>query len=443
MKKIIISIILLVIGIQIDGYCSPTKRALVIGNSDYLEIPLRNAVNDANAITQTLTELGFSVTKKVNVTQQDMEDAIKQFGKEVRPNDIVLFYYSGHGVQVDGVNYLLPIGVNIDAADEIKYKAVAADMILDKLGATGSQLNLMILDACRNNPFKRVRSLDKGLAVMSAPTGTLIAYATAPGTIAYDGDGNNSPYTKHLLKAMRTPGLKIEELLKQVRIAVMAETNHKQVPWEASSLTGDFYFLSIQKDRNILFSDTFSGSSLTSDWKWIRKGADTWNIESGKIQVTTSPWHDFWQDNNTASLLYIDEPIGNYSVEASIKGNPVQDHQQAGIVIHHDDDNYVRLTIGFIKGKMVIAWSKEYNRQFTDEKFVVIQKVDTKLRIEKRKETYTAFYYNDNLQRWEPIGESLRPSFGSEKNKVGIAALASPVPITFLFDDFTVEHLEE
>ena len=242
-KGTIITIFCIFSIFQSEGLCSANKVALVIGNSAYREAPLRNAGNDANALTETLTELGFAVTKKLNLTQQDMENAIRQFGKDVRPNDVALFYYSGHGVQVDGVNYLLPVDVNIDAADEIKYKAVAADMILDKLEGTGSQLNLIILDACRNNPFKRVRSLDKGLAVMSAPTGTLIAYATAPGTTAADGDGSNSPYTGHLLKVMRTPGLEIEKVFKQVRIAVVAETGGKQVPWESSSLTGDFMFV--------------------------------------------------------------------------------------------------------------------------------------------------------------------------------------------------------
>ena len=191
-----------------------------------------------------LKEFGFSVTKKTNVPQQEMEEAIRVFGKQLHAGDTALFYFSGHGVQVNGINYLLPIGILVDSEDEIKYKAVAAEMVLDKMEQAGSQLNIVILDACRNNPFQRFRSLSRGLAQMSSPAGTLIAYATAPGSVAYDGDERNSPYTKYLLQTIKTPGLEIEKVFKHVRIAVMAETENKQVPWESSSLTGDFYFTS-------------------------------------------------------------------------------------------------------------------------------------------------------------------------------------------------------
>jgi len=287
MKKFIVLIILLMIEIPINGYCSPTKRALVIGNSNYQEVPLRNPTNDANDITKTLEELGFWVTKKVNITQQEMEEAIRTFGGQIQRNDIVLFYFSGHGVQVNGINYLLPIGTEFHSEDEIKYNAVAAEMVLDKLEQGGSALNIIILDACRDNPFKRFRSLQKGLAQMSSLVGTLIAYATALGTAAYDGEGNNSPYTKHLLRAMKNPGLKIEELLKQVRIAVMTETNQKQVPWESSSLTGDFYFLPGQNDANMLFSDTFSDSSIKGVWTGIDK---TVQLQNGDLLAKSGSW---------------------------------------------------------------------------------------------------------------------------------------------------------
>lgn len=172
MKKIVfmISIILLLI-FQSYILCFANQHALVIGNSGYKEIPLRSPINDANDMSSILERMGFNVIKKVNVNYQEMEDAIRQFGKAIKPNDIALFYFSGHGVQVAGINYLLPIGINIDSEDEIKYKSVAADMVLDKLEHAGSRLNIIILDACRNNPFKRARTLDKGLAMMSAPTG--------------------------------------------------------------------------------------------------------------------------------------------------------------------------------------------------------------------------------------------------------------------------------
>ena len=229
------------------GYAA--KRALIIGNSTYADAPLRNPVHDATDIAAALKKLGFSVMTLFDATQQEMEQAIREFGSQLRSGDIALFYFSGHGSQVNGINYLLPIGADIYSEDEIKYKAVDAGMVLDKIERAGSRLNIIILDACRNNPYKGFRSASRGLAVMSSPSGTLIAYSTAPGTVALDGDGKNSPYTKSLLEAMQTPGLKIEEVFKNVRRSVMAETQEKQVPWESSSLTGDFYFVPTQRQE--------------------------------------------------------------------------------------------------------------------------------------------------------------------------------------------------
>ncbi|MBN1550165.1 caspase family protein [bacterium] len=245
-KRMYIVFIACYLVLQASSLCYGSKRALVIGNGEYAGVPLRNPLNDANDITSTLEKLGFAVTKKTNATQQEMEEAIRAFGNQLQASDTALFYFSGHGSQVDGINYLLPIGADIRSENEVKYKAVDAGMVLDKIEQSGSHLNIIILDACRNNPYRGVRSASRGLAVMSASSGTLIAYATAPGTVAFDGEGKNSPYTKNLLNAMQMPGLKIEDVFKTVRRAVMAETQNKQVPWEASSLIGDFYFVSEQ-----------------------------------------------------------------------------------------------------------------------------------------------------------------------------------------------------
>lgn len=240
-KYVIFSILFWLLGTT-HGWCVSSKRALVIGNNNYQDASLRNPVNDANDIGERLEKSGFSVIKKTNVTYQEMEQAIRTFSDQLQEDGIALFYFSGHGVQVDGINYLLPVDTQVYSEDEIKYKAVAAQMVLDKLERVGTRLNIIILDACRNNPFKGIRSLPQGLAEMSSPAGTLIAYATAPGKVAFDGNERNSPYTKYLLKFMQAPNLDVEKMFKQVRIAVMADTNNKQVPWEASSLTGDLYF---------------------------------------------------------------------------------------------------------------------------------------------------------------------------------------------------------
>ena len=221
------------------------RLALVIGNSAYKSSPLINPVNDAQDMAAALKRLEFEVIHKENASQQAMEEAIFTFSNRLKKGGVGLFYYAGHGVQVNGRNYLIPIGASIRAQREIKYKAVDAGQVLDGMFDAGNGLNIVMLDACRDNPFARsFRTSSRGLGRMDAPTGSFIAYATAPGSVAADGTGRNGIYTKHLLKHMKTPGLTIERVLKRTRNDVMRETGNKQVPWQASSLTGDFYFAS-------------------------------------------------------------------------------------------------------------------------------------------------------------------------------------------------------
>ena len=226
------------------------RFALVIGNSDYKQTAkLRNPVNDARAINSTLGELGFTVTALENADQRQMENAIRKFGKTLRADRAVgLFYYAGHGMQIGGENYLLPVEANPSNEDDVRYDGVPVGKLLGQMKSAGNSMNVVILDACRNNPFTRnFRSNRRGLAQVTAPTGTFISYATAPGSVAADGDGKNGLYTEKLISHMRTPGLKLEEVFKKVRADVQRESNGKQVPWDASSVTGDFYFASLEK----------------------------------------------------------------------------------------------------------------------------------------------------------------------------------------------------
>ncbi|MCK5925965.1 MAG: DUF4189 domain-containing protein, partial [Methylococcales bacterium] len=167
--------------------------------------------------------------------------------KKLRGNaGVGLFYYAGHGMQVDGSNYLIPIGASIQQSYDVSEESVSANYILKAMEASGNKLNIVILDACRNNPFARgwrSGTANGVLARMDAPTGSIIAYATGPGDTAEDGNSSNGTYTKHLLKNMDTPGLSIEEVFKKVRIGVIEDTSKKQVPWESNSLTGNFYFI--------------------------------------------------------------------------------------------------------------------------------------------------------------------------------------------------------
>jgi hypothetical protein len=222
----------------------PNQRvALVIGNSAYKEGPLANPVNDARAIAKALQEAGFEVSKLENADKAAMGAALRAFGNQMRAGGTGLFYYAGHGMQIKGSNYLIPVGANIESEDEVAYTAIDAQAVLDKMEAAGNVANIMILDACRNNPFTRSsRGGLQGLAQMDAPVGTLVAYATSPGRVASDGNGANGLYTQHLLSAMRQPGIKAEEVFKQVRGNVRRDSQGKQITWESTSMEGDFYF---------------------------------------------------------------------------------------------------------------------------------------------------------------------------------------------------------
>ncbi|MBW2606595.1 MAG: caspase family protein [Deltaproteobacteria bacterium] len=219
------------------------KTALVIGNGAYSSSPLRNPVNDATDITFMLKKLGFKVILKTDANQRTMKKFIRTFGKELRNGGVGLFYYAGHAMQVHGTNYLIPIGARIESESDVEYEAIDAGRVLGKMEDAGNGLNIIILDACRDNPFARsFRTSEKGLARMDAPTGSILAYATAPGSIAADGAGRNGLYTSKLLRHMTTPGLEIEKVFKKVRIDVVRSSQKKQVPWESSSLIGEFYF---------------------------------------------------------------------------------------------------------------------------------------------------------------------------------------------------------
>jgi uncharacterized caspase-like protein len=226
-----------------DLIAAPERRtALVIGNGTYETGPLRNPANDATDMAAVLRRLGFEVILKKNAEQQEMEEAIEEFGNRLKRGGVGLFYFAGHGVQVSGVNYLIPVGARINKESDVKYRAVDANKILDEMAAANNGLNIVMLDACRDNPFARsFRNASRGLAIVSnAPTGTFISYSTGPGQVARDGDGRNSPYTQALLQYMNESGSPITDVFMKVRQRLQKETG--QVPWELSSLVGKFYF---------------------------------------------------------------------------------------------------------------------------------------------------------------------------------------------------------
>lgn len=230
-----------------------SRTALVIGNGTYRDSPLRNPINDAADMSATLKTLGFEVLSYTNLDQNSMKRAIREFGAKLQAKGGVgLYYYAGHGVQVKGKNYLIPVGAQVNTEEEIEYESVEVGLLLAQMESAGNNMNIVILDACRNNPFARsFRSADKGLASIDAPSGTLIAYATAPGSVASDGESRNGIYTQELLKHIQSADLTIEDVFKRVRADVRQKTQGKQTPWESSSLINDFYFSSSGKIKPV------------------------------------------------------------------------------------------------------------------------------------------------------------------------------------------------
>ncbi|MBN9498188.1 MAG: caspase family protein [Alphaproteobacteria bacterium] len=252
------------------------KVALVIGNSNYADAPLRNPANDAREMAKSLRARGFDVLLKENVTKAQFSDAVADFGEKLAEGDTALFFYAGHGMQVQGRNYLVPVDARITSEQRVRLETLDVEAVLDQMAAAKARVSMVILDACRNNPFeRRFRSTGGGLAQINAPEGTLIAYATAPGKVAADGEGSNGLYTQALLRALNEPGLKVEEVFKQVRIDVARASGGAQVPWEASSLTGDFFFQPPQAgaapaapvDRETLFWDSIRTSNNPAEMR--------------------------------------------------------------------------------------------------------------------------------------------------------------------------------
>ncbi len=221
------------------------RVALLIGNGNYLASVLANPENDARELKKVLIQCGFDVLEYENLNQIQMKKAIDEFGLRLKNYDVGLFFYAGHGIQSKGFNYLIPVDASLKSEEQVEYDCVQADRVLAVMEASGAKVNIIILDACRNNPFERswTRSTSgRGLAYMNAPGGTLIAYATAPGSLASDGSGNNGLYTSAILESIKIPNLTILQMFQNVRSIVSQKSNKQQIPWESTSLTGDFYF---------------------------------------------------------------------------------------------------------------------------------------------------------------------------------------------------------
>ena len=272
------------------GTAQAEKRiALVIGNGAYDSQPLSNPANDAALMAETLREVGFEVIEVIDADSRAMRKAVHGFSRTLSRSgeDAVGFvFYAGHGIQSKGENYLIPVDAEIEEAIDVEFEGFPATTLLSALANAGNRLNIVVMDACRNNPYKAAtRSGGTGLARMDAPSGTLIAYSTAPGKVAADGRGRNSPYTRALARAINTPGAKVEDVFKTVRVAVMDRTNDAQVPWESSSLTGDFFFLDAEPEP--VAQEQNATTVELAYWEAIKDSTDT-----GLFQAYLSQYPD-------------------------------------------------------------------------------------------------------------------------------------------------------
>ncbi|MBI4275016.1 MAG: caspase family protein [Rhizobiales bacterium] len=229
------------------GALAENRIALVIGNSSYRSVTvLPNPANDARAMTNLLNAARFEVISAPDLGQTDMRQTLRAFAAKVTekgPDTAALIYYAGHGLQVEGENYLVPIDARIERESDVAIEAVRLTDVMSVLASTPSRTRIVILDACRNNPFSSINQVTgTGLAIVDAPTGSIVSYSTAPGSTALDGSGANSPFTAALIEVAKEPNLPIEQAFKRVRLNVHKTTDGAQTPWESSSLTSDFAF---------------------------------------------------------------------------------------------------------------------------------------------------------------------------------------------------------
>ncbi len=256
------------------------RLALVIGESAYRAVPsLPNPANDARAMSKLLTDSGFEVTTASDLSQKELNQKVGDFTADIAakgPDTVVLVFYAGHGLQIDGENYLVPVDVDPKREADIPLQAVRLNDVLNTLNSVPTRMRILLLDACRNNPFPALnQTVGRGLALVDTKTGapgTFLSYSTSPGAEAEDGQGSDSPYTTALMTAARTPGLPIEQAFKRVRVAVNKATDGRQTPWESSSLTEDFKFVAATdaRDANAALPPPASNAPKRSVDQWKR-----------------------------------------------------------------------------------------------------------------------------------------------------------------------------
>ncbi|MCS6765497.1 MAG: caspase family protein [Candidatus Protistobacter heckmanni] len=289
----------------------PSRLALVIGNSAYVQAPLVNPVNDANAMGALFGQAGFIVDKRVNASQTDMLAAIDRFGEQVRRSEtkLAVFYYAGHGAQLDWRNFLLPVDAVVGTPAQLRQRCVDLGALLGKFAGVKDKTFVIILDACRNDPFGGgYRPEQRGLSQFDAPVGSLLAYATSPGNVAADGSGSNGLYTENLVRELSNRNARIEDALKRVRLNVRFSSNGEQIPWETTSLEDDVF----------IFPDAQKKLSEAELEKLIEADLGAW------AKVKTSRNVEDW-----ASSYLRDFPNGRFAEIAQVRLNRLLAEREA------------------------------------------------------------------------------------------------------------------
>jgi hypothetical protein len=346
------------------------RLALVIGNGKYINaMELANPVNDARAMKEALQKLGFDVYEYEDIDQAQMKMAIDNFGAKLKQYSVGLFFYAGHGIQSKGSNYLIPVNANLQSEQQVEYDCVQADRVLGQMEAAGSKINIVILDACRNNPFQRSWSRavnGTGLAFMNAPTGSLIAYSTSPGRTASDGSGSNGLYTSALLENIKTPGINILQMFQNIRRTVSEKSEKQQIPWESTSLTADFFFVNnlsntsarpdISNSQNVSINSNSVRNETTATWK--RDEKSYWLFLDG--QEISGRSTGSWSENNW--LVY--DPVSNNTFLLEDYNNKSLNQIYPAKVLGNISDAWWRLTSDYyylyVRGNFIANRTKRF-----------------------------------------------------------------------------------
>jgi formylglycine-generating enzyme required for sulfatase activity len=364
-------------GAAVESMRTEQRVALVIGNAAYTPpADLKNPLNDARDVAQALRALGFDVVLQTDADLRTMQRAVREFGAKLRPDGVALFFYAGHGVQVRGNNFLVPLGARIGGESEVEDEALDANRVLRVMEEARSRVSVVVLDACRDNPFSRgFRSATRGLAVMPAPSGSVVAYATGPGAVTADGTGRNGLFTGELLRAIQTPGLDIVDVFRQVTGQVRERTRGRQVPWTLSSLDGYFYFALPSKPGAPVAAIQPAPPPALSITKEALREYGTLAVRARLAGIDV--WFDDRKLGTTeagTALVVSNVPIGTYTVTGRKAGHKewtrevvVAANQRAEVVIDLEALGPAKVVKGDDGAEMVLIPAGEFTMGGTDD----------------------------------------------------------------------------